>query len=211
MIEVVAPATLMEGYRLDTQLGDQVVTVVIPPGGVEKGQTFSVPLNNNNSNNHAIILSNGVQKTNVPVGHWKDGMWDCCRYGACHASLCTSWWCHALAAGQVISRLQLNWRGQPTQSAAEKASAFPTLFTITMIYLGLKFVLGFILMSLMPDPDATDASGHKLEPPDTVAPFAMMNDLVNYGYFFFSVYVIYNLRYACRVCHCVSVLAVFVW
>ena len=184
MIEIVAPATLMEGYRLDTQVGDRVMTIVIPPGGVEKGQKFSVPLPGQADNS----LNGGVQKTNVPVGHWKDGMLDCCQYGCCHASVCTSCWCHALAAGQVISRLQLNWLGKPTNSQSEKASAFPTLFTISMVYFGMKGILFMIIMSLMPEePNA--------QPPDSVAPFALMNDLVNYAYFFLSVYVIYNVRY----------------
>jgi hypothetical protein len=178
MIEIVAPATLMEGYRLDTQVGDRVMTVTVPAGGVEKGQKFTVPLPS-----HAPA----VQKMNVPVGHWKDGLCDCCQYGACHAHLCISFWCHALAAGQVISRLQLSWLGKTTSSQAQKASAFTTLFTISMVYFASKIFLFLIISSMLPpDPNTP--------PPDSVQPFAMLNDLVNYAYYFFSIIVIYNLR-----------------
>lgn len=181
MIEIVAPATLMEGYKLDTQVGDRIMTVTIPPGGVEKGQKFSVPISPNSAGGQ------GVQKSHVPVGHWKDGLCDCFQYGLCHASLCTSLWCHALAAGQVITRLQLNWLGKTTDSSADKANAFPTLFTISMVYFSLKLLLAFIIMSMMPeDPNEP--------PPDSIQPYAMMSDIINYAYFFFSAVVIYNLR-----------------
>jgi len=182
MIEIVAPATLMEGYRLDTQVGDRVITVAIPPGGVEKGQKFSVPMSPDSASG-----SKGVQKSHVPVGHWKDGLCDCFRYGLFHASLCTSCWCHALAAGQVITRLQLNWLGKTTDSSAEKANAFPSLFTISMVYFSLKLLLFFIIMGMMPeDPDQPA--------PDAVQPYAMMSDIINYAYFFLSAVVIFNLR-----------------
>lgn len=186
MIEIVAPATLMEGYKLDTQVGDRIMTVTIPPGGVEKGQKFMVPMTPN-----AVGGAPAVKKSHVPVGHWKDGLCDCFQYGICHASVCISFWCHALAAGQVITRLQLNWLGKPTESQAEKAKAFPTLFSISMVYFGLKIFLFFIIVSMMPeDPDEP--------PPDSVQPFAMMSDMINYAYFFFSAIVIYNVRFHIR-------------
>lgn len=188
MIEIVAPATLMEGYRLETQVGDRIMTVVIPPGGVEKGQKFSVPLTNDTPLAGAMALNPpAIQKTKVPVGHWKDGLCECCNYGICHASMCISFWCHALAAGQVISRLQLNWLGKTTDSSAEKASAFPTLFSVSMVYFSLKILLFLMIMLSMPeDPQEP--------PPDFVNTLALMDDIVNYAYFFFSAIVIYNLR-----------------
>ena len=63
MMEIVAPATLMEGYKLDTQVGDRVITVTIPPGGVEKGQKFMVPMPSGASGGQPA-----VQKSHVPVG-----------------------------------------------------------------------------------------------------------------------------------------------
>lgn len=184
-MEIVAPATLMEGYRLDIQVGDRVRTVTVPPGGVEKGQKFTISLSADDP--AAFGGTPAVQKMNVPVGHWKDGLWDCCQYGICDAHLCISFWCHALAAGQVISRLQLSWLGKATNSPAQKASAFTTLFTISMVYFATKIFLFLIISSMMP--------GDIKEPtPDSVQPFAILNDLVNYAYYFFSVVVIYNLR-----------------
>jgi len=194
MIEITAPATLVEGYKLDTMVGnDQVVTITIPPGGVEKGQTFSVPMMPqmmNSANQHNLSI---VPKLNVPVGHWKDSIWSCCTYGCCHASVCTSCWCHALAAGQVITRLQLNWLGKPTNSLAEKASAFTTLLFISVFYFASKVLLFFIIMSMTPD-----VPNDNPPPSSALTTVLLLNDLVNYSYYFFSVVVIYNLRHYVR-------------
>ena len=188
MIEIVAPATLMEGYQLDTQVGERIMTVTVPPGGVEKGQKFMVPIAPTSATGGmALGAAPAVQKSHVPVGHWKDGLCDCFQYGICHASLCISCWCHALAAGQVISRLQLNWLGRTTDSQADKAQAFPTLFTISMVYFGLKLLFFFIILGMMPE-DPSEP------PPPSVQPFAVMSDLINYAYFFFSAVVIFNVR-----------------
>ena len=185
MIEVVAPATLREGYQLDADVGGRLLRVTIPLGGVERGQKFWVPLSPQDS-----AVSSGtapaVQKMNVPVGGWKDGLCSCCRHGPCHAHLCTSLWCHALAAGQVISRLQLNWLGKTTNSQAQKASAFTTLFTISMIYFCAKLFVWFMINFVWPD-------GYGA--PSWFEGLAALDVILNYAYLFFGMVVIYNLRY----------------
>lgn len=75
MMEVISPATLSEGYVFEAQVGDQTFSVTVPPGGVEGGQKFLVPLPD------AI---SSVPKLNIPVGHWKDGICNCFAYGPCH-------------------------------------------------------------------------------------------------------------------------------
>ena len=56
-----------------------------------------------------------------------------------------------------------------------------------MIYFSLKVLLTFIMFSMMPeDPEEP--------PPDSIAPFEMMSDIINYAYFFFSAVIIYNVR-----------------
>jgi hypothetical protein len=41
MIQVVAPATLPEGYEFDAAVGNNTIKVKVPPGGVEAGQKVS--------------------------------------------------------------------------------------------------------------------------------------------------------------------------
>jgi hypothetical protein len=186
MIEVVAPATLMEGYGLEAQVGNRIMIVTIPLGGVEKGQKFSVPVPMSTHDPTAGALP--ALKMTIPVGHWKDGLCDCCRYGICHSHCFISYWCCALGAGQVISRLQLNWLGKPTISQAQKSSAFSTLFTISMIYIGTTMFLWLLITSMMPESPEEEALAF-------VGPCIILYDGFKLGYYLLSVFVIYNLRY----------------
>eukprot|EP00591_Stephanopyxis_turris_P002748 CAMPEP_0195522202 /NCGR_PEP_ID=MMETSP0794_2-20130614/20099_1 /TAXON_ID=515487 /ORGANISM="Stephanopyxis turris, Strain CCMP 815" /LENGTH=105 /DNA_ID=CAMNT_0040651895 /DNA_START=167 /DNA_END=481 /DNA_ORIENTATION=- len=71
MIEVVAPATLQEGYTFEAQIGEKgrTFTVTVPPGGVEDGQKFSVPIPG--SRGEEVIENALVQpRVSVPVGDW---------------------------------------------------------------------------------------------------------------------------------------------
>lgn len=129
---------LMEGYELDAQVGDRVMKLTIPPGGVEKGQKFKVSMNQETA----------TDKSKVPVGHWKDALCDCCRYGLLHATCFISCCFPALAAAQVINRMGLNWLGYPARNEAEKTSAFRTVFIITVVQLGLR-PLGYTIFQII--------------------------------------------------------------
>jgi hypothetical protein len=85
MMQVVAPATLPQGYEFDASIGDRSVKVTVPPGGVEQGQTFYVPLPEK-----VESLITGIS---IPVGHWRDGLFDIFHYGVCHPSCWTSCCC----------------------------------------------------------------------------------------------------------------------
>jgi hypothetical protein len=85
MMQVVAPANLPEGYTFDAVIGDRSVKVTIPAGGVEKGQTFSVPL--------PSAVESLITGISIPVGHWRDGLFDIIHYGVCHPSCWISCCC----------------------------------------------------------------------------------------------------------------------
>lgn len=137
MVEIIAPATLMGGYMLDAKIGDEVVAIAIPPGGVEKGQKFNVPWPERKQS--------AMLKSAEPVGHWKDGTYDCCNYGLCHASCCLSWWCVLIALGQVITRLKLNWCGRPTDNKNHNPLLTASLSRLRPPTLGFKFLSGLLL------------------------------------------------------------------
>lgn len=88
LIQVTAPATLPEGYVFETSLGERLVQVTVPAGGVEQGQVFSVPL-------PADVESVVHNKIQIPVGHWRDGLFcgNLCNYGVCHAHCWTACCC----------------------------------------------------------------------------------------------------------------------
>ena len=43
-VKIRAPASLPEGYRFTAKMGDRTIVATVPPGGVQKGQIFSVPV-----------------------------------------------------------------------------------------------------------------------------------------------------------------------
>jgi hypothetical protein len=93
MIEVIAPATLSEGYKFDAQVGDRTFQVTVPPGGVEGGQRFTVPMPSAGEGGDGGFGNMMVPKINVPVGHWKDGICDCLTYGPCHNHCLMAFFC----------------------------------------------------------------------------------------------------------------------
>ena len=68
MMQVVAPATLSEGYTFDVDIDGTTTSVTVPKGGVEEGQSFTIPM---------MLLPSmqvGLPRVNVPVGQWRDGL-----------------------------------------------------------------------------------------------------------------------------------------
>jgi hypothetical protein len=94
-VNVVAPATLPEGYQFDTVIdydNSQTIKVTVPPGGVTKGQAFSAPLTEALEAIATEIVSPG-DYLSIPVGHWRDDFCGCFNYGLCHPHCWTSHCC----------------------------------------------------------------------------------------------------------------------
>ena len=108
MVEVVAPATLPEGYKFDAQVGSQLVSVTVQMGGVEEGQRFTIPLTMPSSSTAGATSSSSASggdranfdihamaqpRVQVPIGTWKDHWCNFCGFGCCHAVLCNAYCC----------------------------------------------------------------------------------------------------------------------
>jgi Cys-rich protein (TIGR01571 family) len=137
MIQVTAPATLQEGYKMDVQVGSRTFGVTVPPGGVSEGQTFQVPLPGGASNENLSNLSMATARVAVPVGQWRDGICDCFSQGPCHPVLWNAFLCPSIVIGQVMTRLQLNLWSKPLNirhGAREAAKmTFQVLLAATIV------------------------------------------------------------------------------
>ena len=73
MVDVVAPADLPGGYHFEAEIEGRRLLATVPAGGVQKGETFSCYMRD-------------LEKvgSDIPVGRWRDGLFDCCRIGCCH-------------------------------------------------------------------------------------------------------------------------------
>ena len=218
MIEVVAPANLDEGYQFPATFGNKTFMVTVPKGGVSERQCFSVPLPREEDCIHPRVQ--------VPVGAWKDGFWDIFQYGFCHVTVWNSCCCvpskptffgticlqlwltvvanvaisfagFSVAVGQVISRLQLTWKGRPTNSIHEATGSFRLLFIIVCVYWVIRFTMLVIIANL--DPNAKFDGSHPdhskyVEPPNSYYYCCALDDLFWYSYYAFSVYLLRNVR-----------------
>ena len=94
MLQVTAPTDLPEGYELDATIGGDesgggtVIKVQVPPGGVERGQAFSVPFPT-----HVESRLMSTATIRVPVGTWRDGFFEFYKYGVCHPHCWTACCC----------------------------------------------------------------------------------------------------------------------
>ena len=85
VVEVIAPESLSEGYTFDVEVNHEILTVMVPYGGVSKGHKFR--------GQTQAQIKDGRDVIRIPVGAWKDGLFDFCRFGPLHSSFCCAVCC----------------------------------------------------------------------------------------------------------------------
>jgi len=106
MAHVMAPSTLPEGYTFEAQLGGdptKTFTVEVPAGGVNEGDTFLAP----------VPDGIDIPRIKAPTGQWKDSLFSFFSAGFCSPHLWCALCCTQIALGQVMTRMQLTWIGEP--------------------------------------------------------------------------------------------------
>jgi len=101
MVDVISPADLPGGYHFEAEIEGQRFLATVPPGGVQKGETFS-----------CVMRELDSVAVDIPVGYWKDGLADPCKYGCWHASLFNAFFCPLIALAQIGQRIQLDFLGR---------------------------------------------------------------------------------------------------
>lgn len=126
-IQVVAPANLPAGYRFVAQVDHaQGECLVQVPTRVRRGETFVariVQRQDDASTRHRYLRDGHAS----PVGYWRDGLFDCFRFGIFHPVVCLACWCSPLLLAQVMARLGLNMWGRPAEAANAKTSSMDKL------------------------------------------------------------------------------------
>ncbi|GFH57923.1 hypothetical protein CTEN210_14399 [Chaetoceros tenuissimus] len=136
VVEVIAPESLSEGYTFDVEVNHEILTVTVPYGGVSKGQKFR--------GQTQAQIKDGRDIIRIPVGAWKDGLFDFCRFGPLHPSLCCAICCPLVSLGQIMTRLNLNWHGELNSSPSiPRSQAFKTMVVLSVLY-------GIIIRSIDP-------------------------------------------------------------
>ena len=227
-VQVVVPHDLREGETFRATLrplengrfdpdaledGPDSFVVTAPPGGVEKGQVLSVPF----PRDVGLVLGgapagggrgNGgggggrAGRSNVPVGAWRDGLFNCCAHGCFHPALWFCLCCSPVLLGQLITRLGLTCFGTPTTNRGG-ASAYAGQCFI-WFYLFFIFVTFFLLPVLFPAPserhDETkgekevDDDDSKNKEDDDNGGARLLIDMLRIAYFIFFVCTLGRVR-----------------
>jgi Cys-rich protein (TIGR01571 family) len=172
MVDVVAPADLPGGYQFEAEIGNKYFLATVPAGGVRKGQTFSCHMRE-------------MKESDIPLGRWRDGLFDCFRYGFTHPMLLNSVICPMLALSQVQVRLGLDVMGRQASPDTPKQGLWSTrgmMFTVLVFWVFLNVVIisgfEFKLHNFV-----------RLSPADIVS-LALVNGLM----IFFAIYSTVNTR-----------------
>lgn len=82
MVDVVAPSNLPEGYTFEAEIDNKRFIATVPAGGVRKGKTFTCYMRD-------------LEKvdSDIPVGRWRDGLFDFFAHGKSHPMVLNSILC----------------------------------------------------------------------------------------------------------------------
>jgi len=137
IVKVQAPENLPESYRFEANLGEESFMVIVPKGGVRKGQIFTSPvLGSDNDRQYTKMKSNNSllsdskkwmnehknAKMVTPIGYWRNNIWDCLSDGIDHPMLLNSCFCPHIALAQIMMRLRLNSFGERVSTSSEALS-----------------------------------------------------------------------------------------
>ena len=56
-----------------------------------------------------FVNSHYTASADAPLGRWKDGLFDCCRFGLSHSSFLNGFCCPQILMAQVLTRFKMNW------------------------------------------------------------------------------------------------------
>ena len=179
-IAIIAPCDMDEGYTFMVSTNDgygeeDIIPVTVPPGGIRQGQIFYSTSRSfaNNSRNQSFsscsttlkigsISSNISEWTplvhqqsnhDLSFGQWKDRWFDCCRLGFCHVTLWNACCCPQILAAQVLTRLQLNWLGDPQHETDPHHRKVPGKTNRDTFYHVLLVVISYWGLSTLLDPN----------------------------------------------------------
>ena len=156
--------------------------------------TLSCDQNGTTSSSSSAAAAN--ESSSIPVGHWRDSLWDLCRYGPMHPTVWNACCCAPIAAGQVITRLKLGFWGLPPASAGNSSSSSSAVFR-KLVYLAVSFwivrVLFLLLIALL-DPNTEAEWGEWTEPGWIYHILVFADNILAYVYMGFTILLLCNLR-----------------
>jgi Cys-rich protein (TIGR01571 family) len=177
IIRVVAPADLDASFRFDVELDGRPFTVTVPAGGVKEGEEFDIPYpgqepedddddddesyyekeedeDSRDRDDATMPVQSGSEEEpetdelGAPYGHWRYSLCACCDV-VTQATFWMAFCCTPIAIAQLLTRMQLNWRGF-VDSESELSLSFNKIIItfIAVLVVGNIPVVGFFIICL---------------------------------------------------------------
>ena len=105
-----------------------------PEGGVERGDKMTITFQQQVMPTESTPLTSDDPVVQPNRGDWKDGLCECCTYSCCHPSLLNAWCFPQILMAQVLTRLRMNWLGDPAPESEWKHT-FRRVIILLVLYL----------------------------------------------------------------------------
>ena len=194
-VQVIAPLDLPAGYHFNVDNADgRSLRVEVPgPNGVAAGQSF-----------HAAIVSDESSSANrarplppnhVPIGTWRDGIFDCCKFGILHPVFCMGLFAPPVLLGQVMTRLNLNACGESQINQQNlKCPAFYVMIFLFVLSTIFSVVFGHFIQSYYGDDDSSDHTATTAGEPGWVIALRFSRIGISFFYYVFIIIVAIRTR-----------------
>lgn len=125
----------------------------------------------------------------VPEDRWRDGIFNCCRFGPIHYTLLNGCFCTPVAAGQVLNRLQ----SARSSTTRQQAGPFLQILALVVGFFVTRIVL-FIAIAIM-DPNVHEEHPqHYVDPPHLYHFLAVFDSWIGYVYMAFTTILLVMVR-----------------
>lgn len=173
------------------------VVVVQPEPGVCAGQVFCAESFACRGAATATSGSDDSRDENphaIPMGRWRDGLWDFCAHGCCHPLCCLTYCVRPLALGQVMHRLKLTPCGNrmPTEDVNANTTISP--FSVMAALVLFLYIFNNAFPFIIPPPPPSNNNGEV--PADTSEVPIPWSSIVSLCFYIFvnvaaSVYILW--------------------
>lgn len=226
-VQVIAPTTLEAGYTFDAMYEGVTFSVIVPPGGVSKGQRFIVPFTPPTTNAIAVAVpassdagsgsddhkqqqfhTGGGAHHGIPTGIWRDGLCDCCTFGPCHPHFICTLLFRPWLIGQILTRMKMTWLGARTRSNVDdsnylngsriQAPGEPWKDTFRKLAIATVVFYGIILFTADPAQNTLDQEVIYNQMSDTAKAKHILNAWSASLFGFYIFYILIQLRATLR-------------
>ena len=137
--------------------------------------------------------SGGAYESTLALGHWKDDLFDCCKFGVFHPSFMWACCVPQILMAQVLTRLKMNLWAEPAPENEYKVT-----FRRMLILVRLYWIISGILAPPGPEFEAQEDGTMKVTRTDSSLWQRCVHNLIISMFSLYSLILLIKLRIAVR-------------